>query len=217
MRNFTLLALILFATQTYAQITTTITASETGTKIYIDGQYMAEDNYILKILWGTCRNVKFEKEGYLAKTVVLCNDKYHAKAGKIYHQTMEKDEAYEASMQDNVANTEIAINTPKKEADAWKLLCIIINSYFEIPETQDITSGYMRTAWVSQSFNSSTIRTRVILKQSSVDPLQYKVKICSEISSESGTDVKKDEKFKEWDRILRKYNSLISELQTRLQ
>lgn len=217
MRVIFITILIFILSNVNAQINSTVSSSESGTKIYVDGQYMAEDNYVVKIRWGTCANVKFEKEGFLTKTVVLCNDKYHTKAEKTFHQTMVKDEAYEASMKVDVANTDIEINTTKKEADAWKLLSQIIMSYFDILETHDINTGYLRTAWIAQSFNSSTCRTRVILKQSSSEPLKYKVKICSEISDESGTDVKKDEKFHEWDRILRKFEPLIGELQSRLQ
>jgi hypothetical protein len=217
MKRILFILVLITAIQANAQITTIVTSSEAGTKIYVDGQYMVDDKYELKIRWGTCANVKFEKEGFLSKTVVLCNDKYHAKAAKTHHQAMIKDEAYEASMKEDVANTDIEISTSKKEADAWKLLSQIIMSYFDILETHDINTGYLRTAWTVQSFNSSTVRTRIILKQSSSEPLKYKIKICSEISDESGADVKKDEKFKEWDRILRKYEPVVGELQSRLQ
>lgn len=217
MKKTLILFLCIAINQIYGQIEVTVSTNETGTKIYENGKYVAEDNYTVKIRWNSCANIKFEKVGFLTKTVELCNDKYHTKPSKTYSQPMEKDEAYEASQKDNVANTDIDINTSKKEADAWKQLCIIVNSYFDIPETQDMENGYMRTAWVVQSFNSSTVRTRVIIKQSSIQPLIYKAKICSEISDESGTDVKKDEKFRPWDRVLRKYESLISELQTRLK
>ena len=109
------------------------------------------------------------------------------------------------------------ISTKKKEDAAWKLISQIILSYFDIVEVTDKSTGYLRTAWVAQTYNASTIRTRIILKQSSSEPLQYKIKICSEISNSRDAKVKNDEDFKEWDRILRKFEPIINEVQTRLQ
>lgn len=49
----------------------------------------------------------------------------------------------------------------------------------------------------------------------SAGPEQFSVKILSE-KGEPGVSVKDDEKFKEWDRVLRKYSKIIEELQNRL-
>jgi hypothetical protein len=63
----------------------------------------------------------------------------------------------------------------------------------------------------------NTIRTRLIIKESSSEPLVFKVKLISEESNLPLTSVKSDELYKEWDRVLRSYSDIISELQARLK
>jgi len=46
--------------------------------------------------------------------------------------------------------------------------------------------------------------------------LTFKVKLNSEFSGVSGTSVKADEQFRDWDRILRKYKNVISDFSNRL-
>ncbi len=56
----------------------------------------------------------------------------------------------------------------------------------------------------------------MIVKLGDTDPLTYKVKLVSEESGAPGTSVKSDEKYREWDRVLRKFQNVIDELQSRL-
>ena len=100
--------------------------------------------------------------------------------------------------------------------DAWKLMSQIIETYFDVIEVTDRETGYLRTAWVAQTFKQRTIRTRMIVKLGSTDPLTYKIKLVSEQAGAAQTSVKNDELFKEWDRVLRKYKEVIHEIQTRL-
>jgi len=100
--------------------------------------------------------------------------------------------------------------------EAWRLISQIITSYFDVIEVTDRETGYLRTAWVVQTFKQNTIRTRVIVKLGSSDPLTYKVKLVSEESGQPMTSVKSDELFKEYDRVLRKYKEIINEIETRL-
>ena len=48
-------------------------------------------------------------------------------------------------------------------------------------------------------------------------PLYYKIKLISEQSGEAGTSPKSDEKFQEWNRVLRKYEGVVTEIQNRLK
>ena len=73
------------------------------------------------------------------------------------------------------------------------------------------------------------IRTRMIVKRSSLNPLRYTVKIESERadwapgagsispSSAPRVSVKDDEKFAPWERLLSTYKDLISEIQARMR
>jgi hypothetical protein len=102
------------------------------------------------------------------------------------------------------------------EEDAWKLISMIITSYFDVIEVTDRETGYLRTSWVVQSFQQNTIRTRIIVKLGDTDPLTYKIKLVSEESRHPGTSVKSDELYRDWDRVLRKYSGVIDELQSRV-
>ena len=81
----------------------------------------------------------------------------------------------------------------------------------------DKETGYLRTAWSLKTFMQNTVRTRIIIKESSNDPLVFKVKLISESSGLPMTSVKSDELYKEWDRVLRSYSNVISEFQARVK
>lgn len=193
-----------------------LTASQPDAEIFINGKLMATGEAEVVILRRSCVTVVVKKVGYLNAKVVFCNKKNAPKPPKTYHVDMKKDDAYDSSVQTDLANVDVEIKTQKENKMAWKLLSQIITGYFDVIEITDRDTGYMRTSWSVKSFEQSTIRTRVILKESSTEPLKYKIKLVSEIAPFSGASVKKDEYYSEWDRVLRKYKDLISELQSRL-
>lgn len=192
------------------------TVSEPDAKIYVDGKMMGSGQLEILIPPYACVNVKVEKLGYLLGLIEFCNKPGITPPPKTYFYQMEKDDAYDATEATDVANVDIEIKTTKKEDEAWKLLSQIITTYFDVLEVTDKNTGYLRTAWVVQTFKQKTIRTRIIVKLASTDPLAYKIKLVSEVAGASQVSVKSDELFKEWDRILRKYKEVIHEAQTRL-
>jgi len=191
--------------------------SEPDAQIYIDGKLMGSGQVEVIVLSNSCVTVRVEKIGFLIETINFCNKKGSATPPKSYYVQMRRDDAYDASVQTDVANIDIEIKTSLEELDAWKLLSQIITSYFDVLEVTDRETGYLRTAWVVQSFQQNTIRSRVIVKLGNSDPLAYKVKVVSEESRAPGTSVKSDELFREWDRVLRKFENIQEELRTRLQ
>ncbi|MEE4256459.1 MAG: hypothetical protein V2I47_05440 [Bacteroidales bacterium] len=191
--------------------------SEPDAQIYIDGKLMGSGQVEVIVLSNSCVTVRVEKIGFLIETINFCNKKGSAVPPKSYYVQMRRDDAYDASVQTDVANIDIEIQTSLEELDAWKLLSQIITSYFDVLEVTDRETGYLRTAWVVQSFQQNTIRSRVIVKLGNSDPLAYKVKVVSEESRAPGTSVKSDELFREWDRVLRKFENIQEELRTRLQ
>ncbi|MGA9648578.1 hypothetical protein [Pedobacter sp.] len=131
---------------------------------------------------------------------------------------MKKDDAEEASIKTDQANIDFSIEVNKKLdiTDVWKRTNQIVTDYFDAIEVADKETSYLRTAWSIQSFAQNTIRTRLIIKLSKSDPLTYKVKLVSEYSGMPLTSVKADEQFHDWDRVLRKYQNVISDFTTRL-
>ncbi len=193
-----------------------LSTSETDAEIYIDGKLMGKGNAEVVILSNSCVTVHIEKIGYLRETISFCNKKHSAKPPKTYYVEMSRDDAYDASVQTDIANIDIELKTSIPEEDAWKLISMIITSYFDVIEVTDRETGYLRTSWVVQSFQQNTIRTRMLVKLGDTDPLTYKIKLVSEESKHPGTSVKSDELYREWDRVLRKYSGVIDELQSRV-
>jgi hypothetical protein len=191
-------------------------ASENDASIFVDGQLMGKGQIEVIILNKSCVTVKVEKVGFLTEKITFCNQKSSSVPPKSYYVEMKRDDAYDASVQTDIANIDIELRTSLEELDAWRLISQIITSHFDVIEVTDRETGYLRTSWVVQSFKQNTIRTRMIVKLGSDNPLSYKVKLISEESRRSATSVKSDELFREWDRVLRKYETVISELQTRL-
>lgn len=193
-----------------------LSTSEADAEIIVDGRMLGKGNVRIIIPKDACITVYVVKTGFLTENMEFCNQKNHAEPPKSFHVKMKRDDAFDASVQTDIANVNIEIRTEREEKDAWKIMSQIITSYFDIIEITDRETGYLRTSWVTKYYKQNTIRTRLILKQGQSEPLMYKVKLICEESNESGTSVKKDEKFREWDRVLRMYEDIIPELKTRL-
>lgn len=192
-------------------------ASESDAKIFIDGKLMGNGQAEVIVMSNSCVTVRVEKVGFLIEIITFCNKKESSKPPKSYYCQMHRDDAYDASVQTDIANIDIEIKTSLEEIEAWKLLSQIITSHFDVIEVTDRETGYLRTSWELQSFQQNTIRSRLIVKLGNSDPLVYKVKLVSEESRVPGTSVKSDELFREWDRVLRRYENIIEEMRTRLQ
>ena len=210
-------ALLLFAGAVQAQ-SVLVSASQPDAKIIVDGQNLGTGTLKVKIPNKGCVNVKIEKPGYLTYEQVYCDKKGVTEPPKKQFFDMKKDDAEEASVKTDQANIDFAIEVKSSvdQTDAWKLVSQIVTDYFDAIEVSDKETSYLRTAWSVQTFEQNTIRTRLIIKLANSNPLTYKVKLVSESSGKHGTSVKADEGFREWDRILRKYQNVISDFSTRL-
>jgi hypothetical protein len=158
-----------------------------------------------------------EKVGFLNEKIEFCNKKGMTKPPKSYYIEMKRDDAYDASVQTDIANVDIELNVRNATKDeAWKLINQIVLTYIDVIEMTDKETGYLRTAWSLKTFKQNTVRTRIIVKEASEDPLVFKVKLVSESSGQPMTSVKSDELYKEWDRVLRSYSDVIGEFQARV-
>ncbi|MDI3320639.1 hypothetical protein [Pinibacter soli] len=132
---------------------------------------------------------------------------------------LQADESYTSSFQTDIANNEILINVKpgRSKDDAWKQIVSTVLGKFDVLENNDEKAGYLRTSWNGSTYRANTVRIRLIIKQSSEDPLAYKVKFVSEESGRSGTAFSADEQFHAFNRVLKKYDGFIEELTTRLK
>lgn len=189
-----------------------VTSSASDATITVNGKPAGNGGAEVKFLANSCMKVSATKDGFYSKSVEFCNNGF-TKLPKAYFIELEPDAAFEASVKTDIANVDINIRPKKSQSDSWKAINSLVLQYIDAIEISDKENFYLRTAWVVSSFNSGVIRTRVIIKTAGPD--QFSIKILSE-KADPGASVKEDEKFKEWDRVLRKYSKIIEEIQNRL-
>ena len=195
----------------------TIGVSQSDAEIWVNGKMVAKGSTEIKVEKNSCANISIRKVGYLEEQLEICNNKTSIWEKSKYFE-LKRDDSYDASIQTDIANVdiELIVNTMDKDT-AWKLINQIVLNYIDVIEMTDKETGYLRTAWSLKAFKQNTVRTRIIVKESSTDPLVFKAKLISEFSGSALTSVKADELYKEWDRVLRSYSDVISEFQARVK
>jgi len=194
-----------------------VSCSEPDAAIYSNGIKVGTGQAEVLILSNACITINIEKVGYLEVEETICNKKGFPKPPKTKYFEMIADPAYDASVQTDMANIdiEVELNPNREDVDSWKILNQVVTNYFDVIEISDRETGYLRTSWNLQNFENAAVRTRLIIKIGSLNPLSYKVKLVSEIGG-SGNSVKSDHKFSEWDRGLRTYETVIDQAVSRL-
>lgn len=187
--------------------------TESGASLFIDGNQVTAPAKIKIEKYATV-NVRVEKVGFVTEVRNYENNGINVIPKTDFIQLV-KDEAYENSFVTNLANQDIDIRPSRGADESWVLLNRIVTGSFDVVAIMDKTTGYMATAWSAKAFNSAVVRTRLIIRTSNSDPLEYKAKLVSEIAP-PGTSVVADESFRRWDRVLRTYESVIPDLQSRL-
>lgn len=194
-------------------------------QITVDGNYVGEGTVEVTLGSSDFIAIKLEKEGYLPlETKFYKSDKRNA-----ISYTLRPDKFYEASVPSGVVNKFFTVNVSPDlytvdEAGnmnvekAWKLAHQILLNYFDEVQTTDISSGFIQTPWAYERFQESkqAIRTRVVIKQSGVsdNSLVFQIKIQSEQAPLVG--MSNENSYREVVRLLKKYETLMSEFQTRL-
>jgi len=194
------------------------------TKIYVDGVYVGDGYTTVNVRRRESFIVlKFEKDGYVTvNTKIFYKDKRKAisfvlREDKFYSESIPVGNANKFFTQEiDVDYFKDAKDTKDANLLVWKMMHQVLLNYFDEIESSDMLSGFIQTPWKVKPFPNSGIqvRTRVTVKQSNIgNNLTYKIKISSETAS-IGTN--REESFQETMRILKKYESLISEFQSRL-
>jgi hypothetical protein len=200
-----------------------ITTAPNDAAIEIGGKRVGNGSYDLKVPKNSCVEVRVSKDGFIRYVKNYCNQANMQEPPASDFLEMQVDEAYTSSVSSDLANVRITVpvKTGLGPEESWKILSSIITGYFDILETVDYNTGYLTTSWQVQNFQSSIIRTRVIVSSGgNSDQLTYAVKLISQeafLDGKNPVTVKDDEKFEDWARILKKYDGLIQEIQARLQ
>ena len=210
------IVLIAFITANYSMAgsVTIKVSSDADAQIYVNGVLAASGSATIKVEKNATVNVKVKKPAFITQERNYKNDGV-MKLPKSEFIALQKDLSYESSSTTDLANHDVDIKTDKTEEEAFRKLSTIITATFDVIEVTDKSTGYIRTAWAVKKFGPITIRTRLVIKLGSDSPLSYKVKIISE-RSETATSAREDEKFEVWDRLLRVYDNVIPEMQSRL-
>lgn len=218
MKNVFMLVLSMFITLTTFGLTKQfeVGCAQTDAEIYANGKLQGKGNVIIQIRKNSSINIEIKKTGYFTESFYV-EFRKGIKPNKTYYKELTRDDAFEASSLTDIANKDIELKTRYDEDRTWRLISEVITSYFDVLEVTDKSSGYIRTSWQTQTFKETTVRTRIIIKISNTSNVpNYKIKIISEVANKPNTSVKNDESFTQWDRVLKKYDGIISELQTRL-
>ncbi len=209
---------MLLGAQTVSAQKKTIHVTPETAKIFVNGAEVGTGTYTLKFKRGEdFVMLKFEAPGYLPRTVRLFKDN----PSKTLAYSLYQDEAMmQSSGADegiDIANKNVTITVREgmSEDVVWKRMMNIAVMNFENIEMRDKDAGWIRTAWINTRFSSQVVRTRLEIRQTFAgEGIAYQVKISSEISDDptcSGSQC-----FEKYDRVLKKYENIISELQTTL-
>jgi hypothetical protein len=213
-----LIALIGFGFTANAQKKTVHVIPETA-KIYYNGHEVGNGSYEIKF----SRSedfvlLKFEAPGYISRTVKL----FKNNPKKTVSYELFVDEAMQNSIGEgegvDLANKFFSVTCKKDMTEdvVWKRLMNIAVTNFENVEVRDKSAGWIKTAWISSYFLYQIVRTRleIQLQFTGEEELAYRVRLSSEIADKDCG--KNDQCFMKYDRILKKYEHVISELQTSL-
>jgi len=214
------ISVAMFATtQDVSAQTKTVHVIPETAKIFLNGHEVGSGSYTIKFK----KNedfvmLKFEAPGYISRTVRL----HKNNPSKTISYTLFQDEAMLNSVGVgegiDLANRffDVTVRKGMTEDEVWKRLMNIAVRNFENIEVRDQAAGWIRTAWSSTFFPQQTVRTRmeIQLQFAGNDELSYRVRISSEIADKDCGN--HSQCFVRYDRLLKRYEQLITELQTTL-
>ena len=202
-----------------------VSVTPSNAKIYVDGNYYADGVATINVTKKAGFVViKMESPGYVTmETKIYASDKR-----KAISYTLRRDAFFDISEASGLVNKYFNVKVSKDHytidengkmdlSQAWKIIHQVILNYFDEIQTTDIASGFIQTPWCYDTFPEAEkqVRTRISVKQNAFgEDLSFQIKISSEAGSLYSS--RRDESFQEIDRILKRFEPIISEFQTRL-
>lgn len=222
---FILLLLAFWAVGSTSAKEVKISVTPSTAKIFIDGNYVGDGvvTVPVKMKEGFIV-VKMEEQGYVTlETKIYAKDKR-----KAVSYVLRRDALYDLTIENGNANKYFTVNVSKdlytidangkrNTEKAWKLIHQILLNYFDEIQTTDLNSGFIQTPWQYKRMAEidKVIRTRVSIREISAgDNLTFQIKVSSEIAPLLGANY--DESYQETIRIIKEFEPIISEFQSRL-
>ena len=203
----------------------TIVVIPSDAVIKVNGSYYGEGTAVVKIKKKDFISLECSAPGYETLTTrVYGNDDR-----KTIEIKLKEDKLLQQTAQSSVANSFFSVKVSKslysddkktgqRNAEkAWKMAHSVLLQYLDEIMTSDMASGFIQTPWLYKNYIESgkTLRCRVTIKESNIGgDLTFQIKLSSEIAPIQGRS--REESFYETDRIIKEFDSLISEFQSRL-
>lgn len=193
--------------------------------IKVNGSYYGEGSAVLKIKKNDFVSLECSCPGYeTLNTRIYGNDERKTIEIKLKEDMLLKQTA-ESSVANNFFSVKVNKNlysddpaTGKRNSEnAWKMAHSVLLKYFDEIMTSDAASGFIQTPWLYKNYVEAgkTLRTRVTVKESNIGgDLTFQIKMASEMAPIQGRS--REESFLETNRIMKEFETLISEFQSRL-
>ena len=197
----------------------------TEATIKVNGSYYGEGSAVLKIKKNDFVSLECSCPGYeTLNTRIYGNDDRKTIEVKLKEDMLLKQTS-ESSVANNFFSVKVNKNlysddpeTGKRNSEnAWKMAHSVLLKYFDEIMTSDAASGFIQTPWLYKNYVEAgkTLRTRVTVKESNIGgDLTFQIKMTSEMAPIQGRS--REESFLETNRIMKEFETLVSEFQTRL-
>lgn len=193
--------------------------------IKVNGSYYGEGAAKVKIKKNDFISLECSAPGYETLTTrVYGND-----GRKTIEIKLKEDMLLRQTTESSVANNFFTVRVSKSlytdnkktgvrnSENAWKMAHNVLLNYFDEIMTSDSASGFIQTPWLYKNYIEAgkTLRHRVTIKESNIGgDLTFQIKLTSEMAPTQARN--QEESFMETNRIMKEFESLVSEFQTRL-
>ena len=197
----------------------------TEATIKVNGSYYGEGSAVLKIKKNDFVSLECSCPGYeTLNTRIYGNDDR-----KTIEVKLKEDMLLKQTSESSVANNFFSVKVNKdlysddpetgkrNSENAWKMAHSVLLKYFDEIMTSDAASGFIQTPWLYKNYVEAgkTLRTRVTVKESNIGgDLTFQIKMTSEMAPIQGRS--REESFLETNRIMKEFETLVSEFQARL-
>ncbi len=192
--------------------------------IKVNGSYYGDGSAVLKIKKNDFVSLECSCPGYeTLNTRIYGNDDR-----KTIEVKLKEDMLLKQTTESSVANNFFSVKVNKSlysddpsgkrnSENAWKMAHSVLLKYFDEIMTSDAASGFIQTPWLYKNYVEAgkTLRCRVTIKESNIGgDLTFQIKLASEMAPIQGRS--REESFLETNRIMKEFETLISEFQSRL-
>lgn len=193
--------------------------------IKVNGSYYGEGSAVVKINKKDFISVECTCPGYeTLNTRIYGNDDRKTIEIKLKEDILLK-QTTESSVANNFftvkVNKDLYSDDPdtgkRNSENAWKMAHSVLLKYFDEIMTSDAASGFIQTPWLYRNYVEAgqTLRHRVTIKETNIGgDMTFQIKLASEKANMQARN--REESFRETNRIMKEFESLISEFQTRL-